>query len=258
MRNVSTPLGRRRSGEGVRQRWHESVAALRVRLQQPDVEAEQRRGRRAGRPAPTPPQYGPFSWPRWHRRSAVESLASLLFVNLFWVGLWDLLSNTVLPATGGDTSLQYSACIAVGALLLYTTNSLYDQPAEPGKSLAPGEQTPLLRSEGDEVVDAPCVPPRLEPRRLGERLVANVAAVLVWTGLWSKIDTNVLPRACSAASCKACPSYGEFPCAWWKIGFVLVGLVGMFFTRSLYSDGEVAYAKRRRLCCDGCGWRAPG
>jgi hypothetical protein len=140
---------------------------------------------------------------------------------------------------------------------------------------------------GDEEVDMPCVPPRLEMRRLIERIVANVAAVLLWTasrmmhpltmalsqaytrlrlaarmhhasqGIWNLIDSQLLPVMCSADACAQCDSYGEFPCAWYKIAFVLVGLVGLFFTRSLYNDGEVTYAPRRasvREHCAACGW----
>ncbi len=31
-----------------------------------------------------------------------------------------------------------------------------------------------------DIHDAPCVPPRFEPRRLAERVIANCAAVFVW------------------------------------------------------------------------------
>lgn len=37
-----------------------------------------------------------------------------------------------------------------------------------------------------EVDDQPCVPPRFEPWRLCERIVANCAAVFVWVGVWDQ------------------------------------------------------------------------
>ena len=83
-----------------------------------------------------------------------------------------------------------------------------------------GERQPLTGgspgalTEEDDVDDEPCTPPRLELRRLGERIMANVAAVLLWTGIWNQIDSYALPLACSVDGCAACDKYGEFPCAW--------------------------------------------
>jgi hypothetical protein len=49
------------------------------------------------RPA-KPPPYGCFTVPRFQLLPALESLLGLLFANLFWVGLWDLLDNTIFPS----------------------------------------------------------------------------------------------------------------------------------------------------------------
>ncbi len=138
--------------------------------------------------------------------------------------------------------------------------------------------------EDEDIRDGPFVPPRLEMRRLGERVVANVAAVLLWTarntaappphassrmltsrtrcsataqGVWNQIDSLLLPAMCSADGCAQCDSYGEFPCAWYKIAFVAVGLMGLFFTRGLYNDTEVTYRRRSATVaehCHSCGW----
>ena len=51
-----------------------------------------------------------------------------------------------------------------------------------------------------------------------------------------------MPVMCSSDElCQACPRYGEFPCAWYKIAFVFVGLVGQFYTRSLYNDTGASF-----------------
>ena len=122
-----------------------------------------------------------------------------------------------------------------------------------------GPLSPAPAPAPDDVRDAPFVPPRLELRRLGERILSNVAAVFVWTGVWNQIDAQVLPPMCSADGCKQCDVYGDFPCAWYKIAFVAVGLVGLFVTRGLYLDSEVTYCPRgtsvAEQCCSACGWR---
>ncbi len=41
----------------------------------------------------------------------------------------------------------------------------------------------------------------------------------------------------------------------YKILFVVLGLVGLYFTRGLYSDNEVTYAPRVELACDCCSYR---
>lgn len=219
------------------------------------------------RPA-KPPPFLCFTVPRFEFLPALESLLALLFANLFWVGLWDLLDNTVFPE---ENSVQMLSLVVGGALLLYFSNSLYEPPQkkfkQPQKSdsdvhdSATDQKLPFLRelAEDDpalDVQDGPFVPPRFEPRRLTERVLANVGAVIIWTGIWDQIDVNVLPQMCSYHSCGNCEKYGTFPCAWYKILFIFVGLVGMYFTRSLYTDREVTYVKRNTfMACDGCGFR---
>ena len=95
-------------------------------------------------------------------------------------------------------------------------------------------------------------------------------------GVWDQIDMNVLPLECSYNACGRCYKYGQFPCAWcgvpvalrmacrliadkpvpcrYKVLFIVVGLIGQFFTRGLYSDSEVTYA-RRGGGCPCCGGR---
>lgn len=71
-------------------------------------------------------------------------------------------------------------------------------------------------------------------------------------GIWDSIDVNFLPVQCSYNACGRCVKYGEFPCAWYKILFTLIGLVGQYFTRGLYTDAEVTYVPRNN-CCPCCG-----
>ncbi len=45
----------------------------------------------------------PYARFRFQAAPALESLLGLLFANLFWVGLWDLLDNTIFPT---ESSVQ--------------------------------------------------------------------------------------------------------------------------------------------------------
>ena len=81
-------------------------------------------------------------------------------------------------------------------------------------------------------------------------------------GVWNQIDSNMLPTKCSYGACTTCPKYGEFPCAWYKIVFVVIGLVGQYMTRTLYTEAEVAYARKAggnsQQHCSHCGWCCGG
>ena len=61
------------------------------------------------RPA-KPPPYGCFTVPAFQLLPALESLFVLLFANLFWVGLWDLLDNTIFP---NENSIQMLSLVRV-------------------------------------------------------------------------------------------------------------------------------------------------
>lgn len=216
-----------------------------------------------------PPPYLCFDVPKWQALNALESVMGLVWVNVFWVGLWDLLDNTLFP---GESAPAMFLLMFLGAAMLYFTNSLYEPPnqklpqptrtrSSPG-SPGPGDTTPLslLRTYAHpalatdpalDIQDMPFVPPRFEWRRLTERILANIAAVTIWVGVWDQIDHNVLPVKCSYRTCQ-CSAYGEFPCAWYKIFFVALGLVGMYCTRQLYQDHEVTYVERKQLFCSTC------
>ena len=228
---------------------------------------------------PGPPSWLCFTAPPLRPWQILEALASIFFTNLFWVGLWDLLDNTVFPS---DTSGQMLLLVCLGVLGLYLTDSLYDppqdtvakprRPAEGMRMVLSGRQ-PWPGAEGDgedelrpltggtpedlDGLDKPCVPPRFELRRFTERVLASTAAVLLWTGVWNELDANLLPKVCSYNACSECSVYGEFPCAWYKIMFVVVGLAGQYLTRTLYRDDEVSYVSRGggiREQCAACGW----
>jgi hypothetical protein len=48
-----------------------------------------------------------------------------------------------------------------------------------------------------EIIDEPFVPPRFEPRRLTERVLANIGAVCIWT-----VRLRAIERATHAAGCQ--------------------------------------------------------
>jgi len=60
-----------------------------------------------------PPRYGCFSTPRFQLLPALEALLGLLFANLFWVGLWDLLDNTIFPS---ENSVQMLSLVRTGCV----------------------------------------------------------------------------------------------------------------------------------------------
>jgi hypothetical protein len=61
-----------------------------------------------------------------------------------------------------------------------------------------------------EVDDQPCMPPRFEPWRLCERIIANCAAVFVWVGVWDQVRgaaTNIVLPARADHSLTAPPAW---------------------------------------------------
>jgi hypothetical protein len=54
---------------------------------------------------------------------------------------------------------------------------------------------------------------------------AVLTLTLYLQGVWDQIDMNVLPVQCSYNACGRCFKYGQFPCAWYKVLFIIVGLV---------------------------------
>ena len=61
-----------------------------------------------------------------------------------------------------------------------------------------------------------------------------------------------IPRPACALTRARAPARRRY-----KILFIFVGLVGMFFCRSLYTDREVTYVKRGQpfMACADCGFR---
>ena len=58
----------------------------------------------------TPAPYGCFSLPRFQLLPALEALLGLVFTNVFWVGLWDLLDNTIFPSENSVQMLSLVRC----------------------------------------------------------------------------------------------------------------------------------------------------
>jgi hypothetical protein len=95
---------------------------------------------------PGPPAWGCFTAPPFQKDVAAEALLGMLSTNIFWVGLWDLLDNTIFPNdTNGQMLFLVRAraqgCagatadagvqIVAGVVGLYFTDSLYEPEIEP-------------------------------------------------------------------------------------------------------------------------------
>ena len=75
----------------------------------------------------TPPPFGCFTLPRFQVLAALEALLGLVFTNVFWVGLWDLLDNTIFPSENSVQMLSLvrrSGSAFLGLLGLHATGGL--------------------------------------------------------------------------------------------------------------------------------------
>lgn len=159
--------------------------------------------RRSGSP-PGPPSFLFFTLPRFLPFHAAESLIGLVWSNIFWVGLWDLVSSTVFP---NDSPVAMSVLFFLGTAGLFFTNALYEEsPEDSGTASAavthltpPGSlpddtaaelgarRASEVAAEEQRLSDTPFLPPRWEPRRLGERILSNVCSVFCWVGVWDQV-----------------------------------------------------------------------
>ena len=124
-----------------------------------------------------PPPYFCFTVPRFHLLPAMEALLGLLFANLFWVGLWDLLDTTIFPFDSSPAMFALvrtpaQACapsltapqVVLGTVGMYFTNALYDpvpERAAPGAAAEPsygatggggGSEATQTSAPGEQVV----------------------------------------------------------------------------------------------------------
>jgi len=164
-----------------------------------------------------PPSFLIFTLPRFLPFHAAESLLGLCWSNIFWVGLWDLVSSTVFP---NDSPVAMSTLFILGTAGLFFTNALYEQSPDDGDPCAQSEprdtassvaqvtppgvladDKPAARRAAElaaealeqrhSAADTPFKPPRWEPRRLSERILSNVCSVFCWVGVWDQV------RVCS-------------------------------------------------------------
>ncbi len=198
------------------------------------------------RPA-KPPPYGCFTLPHFQLLPALEALLGLLFANLFWVGLWDLLDNTIFPSENSVQMLSLvraarsrsardvrvhapgaPAQVVGGALLLYFTNSLYEPPLskfrQPAKTDAAHTDSTAETEQRLPLLRPLCVP---TPAQTRQRRAEHVAASHVYrarvpaswtTRRWRCMTGRLCRRASStAASWSACwPT--SAPCASGRCG----------------------------------------
>jgi hypothetical protein len=132
-----------------------AVPAARGGILAPRVCADSARAELLRRTAPTAPMYhpslpGPPAWgcftaPPFQKDVAAEALLGMLSTNIFWVGLWDLLDNTIFPNdTNGqmmflvrarsraalERPADVAAQIVAGIVGLFFTDSLYEPEVE--------------------------------------------------------------------------------------------------------------------------------
>ena len=107
------------------------------------------------------------------------------------------------PASYGATDSNATQTVSPAVQMLSAADLAAAQ--KPSGELTMDEMVDQL-----EVDDQPCMPPRFEPWRLCERIIANCAAVFVWVGVWDQV--------CGAASNIVLPARADHsltaPPAW--------------------------------------------
>jgi hypothetical protein len=102
--------------------------------------------------------------PRFRLVPAAEALMGLLFANLFWVGLWDLLDTTIFPFDSSYAMLLLVRCVYAHTRTVVTRHAVCPHVARP-RHLVPVSDVALTRPP-------PRVPPSAAPgvRHVSRRL----------------------------------------------------------------------------------------
>lgn len=85
-------------------------------------------------------------------------------------------------------------------------------------------------------------PPPFSCSRCARALLVTLFGLTMWVGLWDLLESHVMPTVFTA--CRHEPSTG---CAAVKLGFVAVGALGLYLTRSLYGDQGTGPVQFQRL-----------
>ena len=96
-----------------------------------------------------------------------------------------------------------------------------------------------------------CLKVRVRMGRVVARLTSGLH-LLVCASTVRDVSVRMVRHNCG-------PNAGQLSCSRarrYKIFFIVLGLVGLYFTRGLYTDREVTYVRRGKgLACDCCGFR---
>jgi len=85
-------------------------------------------------------------------------------------------------------------------------------------------------------------PPKFSCSRCGRSLLATFSGLTMWVGLWDLIESHMLPTLFT--SCSHEPSTG---CALVKLSLIAIGAVGLYLTRSLYTEHSIGTVQFQRL-----------
>lgn len=224
-------------------------------------------------------------WRYFDAVAIVESLVAIMSGITVWLGMWDLLDEHVLPHTVPAKVLLIVASLLAlyASRTLYDKELLHLREKERRRRKGlPGEVEMRAGSApaGDSDVDAPATPRRARhdgssdgddrpaaalpaarpppnpPQRM-RRLYfdappfnatrflrasfALLASLTLWIGMWDLLDYHIIP-----AMFQVCADQ-EWQCSFVKAGCVVVGMVGLYFTRTLYGIDTVKSAHFSRM-----------
>ena len=181
---------------------------------------------------------GPFIAPRLEMRRLVERVLANCASVAIWVGIWDQARDLVVPRS-------FLAALSLPALLFRRSSGT----SRHSHGDALGSPPSLLpRTSFRPLPGLPALPLAFAVQRCQLVMPPAAAPTPAWplAALRSQIDMNILPFMCSYEACGNCTAYGTFPCAWYKIAFTVLGLMGMFWTRQLYQARPLRPLRARR------------
>ncbi|KAG8468094.1 hypothetical protein KFE25_007146 [Diacronema lutheri] len=83
--------------------------------------------------------------------------------------------------------------------------------------------------------------PHFSARRFARAAFALLASLTLWIGMWDMIDNHIIPTLFAVCARE------EWQCAFVKVGCVVLGLLGLYATRTLYGSDSVKNAHFSRM-----------